>query len=447
MNTVILSMVLAGFLNTQVPPPPAPAMPMPPIQPPTLNPVWPGASDANPLPLIPVAGQQDTTPPPTPVERTKPPAFKLLEVDVQPPREMPLLRPAPIPAADPVSGGGASTPSMQLARTVPQNARAGQPLSYEIIVRNTGVSAVAQARLEEELPSGTRFISAQPLPLAQGERLVWIIENLAPGAERRFRVEAEPGRDGDWLASATLSVSVTAGTTVTAAPSVAPSGAPQLLTMTGPGSLPVGHPVVLTMRVANTTGAPLTDTKVRVQMAPGLQHLYGDAIEASLGDLDIGQTKEITLDAVTLQPGLLAAEATLLSGKNTVSSAKVTVSATDQPTLVIRQTGPLSPPVGGEYEFKLVVVNRGANGVRDLQVTDILPEGLQFAGSDAAAQFDAATRTVRWNVGTLPSGQACQMAFRAKVVGTGAQMNRVSAHAAGVAEAQLYSILRLGGGL
>ena len=440
MNMVILSMVLTWFLNAQAPLPPSPVMPIPAIEPPGPNPVWPTANGDGPLPLMPVAGQQEVKPPSIRVDAGKPPAFKVIEIQPQP--DAPALSPTPIPAADPQFGGGALTPSMLLTRTVPQNVKGGQALNYEIVVRNIGTNAAAQVRLEEELPSGTRFISAQPLPLAQGERLVWIMENLAPGAERRFRVEVEPGRDGDWQATATLNVSVAAAIKV----GVAAAG-PQLLTMTGPGTLPVGHPVVFTMRVTNTTGAPLTDTKLRVQMAPGLQHLYGDAIEASLGDLGIAQTKEITLDAVTLQPGQLTAEATLLSGKNAVGNARVTVSATEQPTLVIRQTGPLSPPVGGEYEFKLVVVNRGADGVRELQVSDVLPEGLQFSSSDAAAQYDAATRTIRWNVGALPVGQSCQMAFRARVVGTGAQMNRVSAHAAGLAEAQLYSILRLGGGL
>ena len=197
--------------------------------------------------------------------------------------------------------------------------------------------------------------------------------------------------------------------------------------MTGPGTLPVGHPVAFRMNVSNTTGGPLTDANLRVRMAPGLQHLHGDAIEASLGDLAPGQSKELTLEAITVQTGWLTADATLLSGKKTVATAQATVVAVDQPTLGLRQTGPMAPPVGGEHEFKLEVMNRSATEVRDVELIDVLPEGLHFTAGDSKVHFDAATRTLRWSIGSLAPGQARQFVFRAEVRGTGAQINRISA--------------------
>jgi len=153
----------------------------------------------------------------------------------------------------------------------------------------------------------------------------------------------------------------------------------------------------------------------------------------------------LKLEAVTVQTGRLTADATLLSGKNAVATAHVAMLATEQPTLALRQTGPLSPPVGGVHEFKLDVINRSHAELHNVEVSDVLPEGLQFSGGDGRAQYDPGTRTVRWNVGTLAPGQVRQLVFRAQVRGAGAQVNRISARAAGVAEAQLHSILRLGG--
>jgi uncharacterized repeat protein (TIGR01451 family) len=198
--------------------------------------------------------------------------------------------------------------------------------------------------------------------------------------------------------------------------------------------------------VTNITEVPLTDGLVRVQMTPGLQHLYGDAIEAAVGDLAPAQSKELTLEAITGQTGRLALEAQLVSGKKIVATAQSVVIATEQPTLVLRQTGPLSPPVGGEYEFKLDVTNRSPNEVHDLEVTDVLPEGMQFAGGDSRSQFEAASRTLHWQIGALAPGQTRQMVFRASIRGSGAQVNRISARAAGVDEARLHIVMRLGGG-
>jgi hypothetical protein len=128
-----------------------------------------------------------------------------------------------------------------------------------------------------------------------------------------------------------------------------------------------------------------------------------------------------------------------------VASARATLVATEQPILVLKQTTQLAPAVGAEIDFKLEVTNRSGGEVRDLRIADELPEGLQFAGGDNGAQYDQATRTVRWTVGNLAPGQTRQVLFRAVVRGTGPQINKFSARAAGVADAQLQTILRMGG--
>jgi uncharacterized repeat protein (TIGR01451 family) len=430
-NAVLLS-VLAVLLGGQVPLPGAPDLPMPPA---------PAQHESiKSSPLMPASpGHPEVLVPPGRSESGKPPPFKL--IDANPPPETMSLKPAPMPLAEPASSSGSLAPCLLLMRSGPASVRAGEPFCYEIIARNPGNVTAAQVKLEEELPPGTKFLSAQPIAVAEGDRLIWSVENLGPGAERRFKVEVEAGQGGEWKATATLSVSASNTMTTSVAGAVQ-----QALTMTGPGSLPVGHPVVFQMRICNTTAAPMTDLLLRVQMASGLQHLQGDAIEASLGDLAPGQTKELSLDAITVQTGRLAADATLFSGKRTIATAESAVVATEQPTLALRQTGPLSPPVGGEHEFKLEVINRSASDLQNVEVTDSLPEGLQFAAGDARAQYDQKARTIRWQVGTLAPGQSRLMVFRAQVRGAGPQINRISARATGVSEAQLQAILRLGGG-
>jgi uncharacterized repeat protein (TIGR01451 family) len=416
-NAVILSLMLAALSNGQVPLPPAPNLPI---------------SSGAAQPMFPPAAAEPAG------NGQKPPPFRLIDSNPQP--ESTSLKSAPVTTCEPLPTGAVAAPYLTLVRNGPASVRAGEPFSYEIVAKNAGSVPAAQVKLEEELPPGTRFLTAQPMAVIQDDRLTWTLDSLAPGAERRFKVEVEAGGDGEWKANATLTVSV--GSTMKASV----IGAVQRpLIIAGPGSLPVGHPVVFQLRVTNTAEVPLTDALLRVHMTPGLQHLYGDAIEASLGDLAPGQAKELTLDAITAQTGRLSADATLLSGKKIVSTAQAVLVATEQPTLVLRQTGPLSPPVGGEYEFKLEVSNRSPAEVHDVEVSDVLPEGLQFAGGDSRAKFDAASRTVRWQVGTLAPGQARQMVFRAQVRGKGAQVNRISARATGVGEAHLHTVLRLGG--
>jgi uncharacterized repeat protein (TIGR01451 family) len=398
--------------------------------PPAMVPVTPGSE---PRPSVPVQDAQPTA--------AKPPAFTLVE---PPSTANPMPVKATTPTVAPVAPGltlppgSAATPCLVLQRTGPAAVKAGQPFSYEIIIRNAGTATAKQARLEEELPPGTRFIAGQPMPVPQGNRLAWNLDNLPAGAERRFQVDVEATNDGDWTAQACLTVSVTSVLTsrVTGMPA-------KLLEMTGPATVPVGHSVPLPIRVTNTTGAPLTDLLLRVHLSAGLQHLMGDAIEGPLSDLAPGQTKSLTLDAIALQTGNLAVHATLYSGKKSIGETSIFVTATEQPILSLKQVGSPTPRYGAEETFKLEVVNRTMVEARDVTVSDMLPQGLQYLAGDIGANFDPAANAIRWNIGTLPAGQSRQLSFRAMVMAQGACVNRVSARTADGQEAQLNTILRV----
>jgi uncharacterized repeat protein (TIGR01451 family) len=116
---------------------------------------------------------------------------------------------------------------------------------------------------------------------------------------------------------------------------------------------------------------------------------------------------------------------------------------TEPSALVVKQAGPATLLPGIEQEFKLEVGNRGPTEIRDLMVTDTLPENLELVAADGAT-YDRASRKLQWKLPTLASGQSSWLVFRAVFRGTEAVMNRVTAHAAGAADIQLHSILRPG---
>jgi uncharacterized repeat protein (TIGR01451 family) len=448
-KAVVLMMGLAGVLLGQMPGPLPDAVPALPTAPPALPPLatQPTINDLLPVPsknppaMVPVTAGGGTAKVALPAARdplagSRPPAFKLIET--QPAKDATPQGPPHSVTVEPLPPGSVATPCLVLERTGPASVKAGQPFSYVIIVRNAGGVSAKQARLVEELPPGTRVVGAQPATVAQGDRLSWTLEDLAPGAERRFKVEVEAGADGEWSAQARLAVAVASALKVRVA------GAPQrFLTATGPATVPVGHPVAYPIRVSNTTAAPIGDLLLRVHLSPGLQHLEGEAIEAPLGDLAPGQTKSLTLDAIALQTGNLVVHTALLAGKKVLAEATVTVLATEQPILALSQTSSPAPRLGSEELFKLDVVNRSSAQVSDVVLSDILPEGLHYVSGDAGANYDPATQTIRWNLGNLAPGQARQLVFRATALAPGARVNRVIARTADGHEAQLHTILQV----
>lgn len=65
------------------------------------------------------------------------------------------------------------------------------------------------------------------------------------------------------------------------------------------------------------------------------------------------------------------------------------------------------PKVGEDFVITVKVGNKGPDAAKNVVVTYKLPEGMEYVGltSDAgypAPQYDAATRTVTWNLGDLP---------------------------------------------
>jgi uncharacterized repeat protein (TIGR01451 family) len=463
-NAVLVAILMVGsLLKGQLPPlPPLASAPV--VQEPGGLPALPALPALESQGLMPVSGQQSAKPPalvpvnpephdtvgpvtnkrsdplvPNLPSETKPPPFKLIEIPGPRDTGTPVKPTLPLAAAELLPPGSVALPCLVLGRTPPPaGVKAGQAFSYAITVRNAGTVPAVQARLEEVLPQGARYVGGQPAALNQGDRLVWDLQNIAPGAEQRIVVEVESAQAGAWKSQAGLTVTVSSGleTQINAAPL-------QMLTVSGPASVPVGHPVTFVIRLTNTTAAPMADVVLGIRMSSGLQHLQGDAIEGSLGDLAPGKTRELTLDAVTSQTGRLTVDATLLTSNKAVVSAQAAVTATEQPVLSLKLNGPPAPSSGTQQDFKLEVANRSTTEVRDVVVTEMLPEGFEFVTAEGGS-YDRQTRTIRWAVGTLAPGQGQPLGFRAAIRGETAQLNRASARAAGGIEAILHTILRVG---
>ena len=109
-----------------------------------------------------------------------------------------------------------------------------QALVYELVVRNVGTGAVANVRVEDELPAKCQFLASTPPAETAGDRLAWSIGCLESGAERRISVTVKPLEEGEVRSRAVVSftTAVEARVRVTR-PKIA-------LAMTGPEATRVG---------------------------------------------------------------------------------------------------------------------------------------------------------------------------------------------------------------
>jgi uncharacterized repeat protein (TIGR01451 family) len=204
---------------------------------------------------------------------------------------------------------------------------------------------------------------------------------------------------------------------------------PQLtVSVKGPESAQVGDDVPFEIQVSNPGSGPATHVVIQDLMPPGLQHPQGSAIEADLGTLTPGQTRNVTVTAKAVKSGLQVNEVFVTADDGLQASARAEVRVTE-PGLLVRKTGPEVTYLHHDLQHRLEVLNNGQAPATSVRLTDTLPEGLDFVSASDGGRHDPATRTVEWVIGTLPPGQSRSVSVQLKARAAGDWVNKATARA------------------
>jgi len=298
--------------------------------------VTPAAPKADPAP----ASSFATTPRSNEQPPGRPPSFRLFVPTQQadplaiPNSNPPAEHPVQIPVVM-----GSQTPMLVLEKKGPASIPLGQPLAYEIVVRNSGAVPAQQVRVEDELPAGTRLLAAQPAAAVpvQGGRLSWVLDSLPPGAERHFKVQVQPAGAGDWRGSASASVTVSVvsslRTQVMPANQITPTAAaaPANLTisLSGPERVAVGQTAAFQISISNHGLHALKGLVLRAHVPAGLHHPAGPELEADLGTLEAGKTRNITLTTRAVQMGRFISQAMVATAEGQQVEARAAIQVMD----------------------------------------------------------------------------------------------------------------------
>jgi uncharacterized repeat protein (TIGR01451 family) len=160
-----------------------------------------------------------------------------------------LPTPRPTLAGDgtvgPKGPGGSQRPQLKIEKLAPPNAVLGQPLIYEIAVRNIGDSAAHEVVVEERIPKGSELSGTDPQAELADKTLIWKLGTMHPGDERKIRVKVVPVNEGQIGSVATVNfvAEVSAKTVITAAK--------LKFDLTAPPQVRVGEQVPMVFKVTN----------------------------------------------------------------------------------------------------------------------------------------------------------------------------------------------------
>ena len=306
-------------------------------------------------------------------------------------------------------------PSVTIETTVPDAVPLGKDISYEIVVRNTGLIPVSGVRVEEEIPPGAHYLGGEPMADLSLNTLRWNLGELVAGAEKRLKLTVKPVGENDYATSPRATFTTTTPNTIKITrPKLAAS-------VTGPETILFNEEASFTIQVKNEGTGPATKVKIHVALPAGLRHPQqrdGSPVEAELPTLAAGETKSVTLKTIAMQAGLQTCELTVMGESCGAVTAKATCMV-QKPMLETRLVGPGKAMVRGEPSFTLEVNNPGNAPTPNVQAAVSFPDGLEFVSASDGGNYEPGSRTVTWNMGAQAAGSKKSLSFklRASVAG------------------------------
>jgi large repetitive protein len=336
----------------------------------------------------------------------------------------------------------------------------GAPVSYTVIVRNTGPIAATNVLVVDPIPGGFTFASATPsigaYDVATGR---WTVGTLASNTTATLTISGTYVANGATVvntATATSDLPDPNPADNTGSIAIPATRADLSLTKTSSTATPqFGQNVTFTVTLANAGPDAASAVVVRDALPTGLELVSAtpsvggyDATTGRWNVATLAANANATLSVVarvnTVQPVTNTAEV-VSSGtfdpnstpnnnnaaENDQASAALTPQAAD--LSITKTVDNPTPPNGATITYTITVTNAGPSAATGTNVTDQLPAGLTFVSSTASSgAYDAATGV--WTVGTINANANATLAIRATYSATGNALTNLASVTSNVAD-------------
>jgi uncharacterized repeat protein (TIGR01451 family) len=315
------------------------------------------------------------------------------------------LDPAPVrrtPIVDLIGDGvpgdpalvGPQQPEVKIEKIAPKEAVIGEPLIYEIKVRNIGQSTAHRVIVEDRIPLGATCQGTIPQAETADKRLYWKLGDLRPGEDRDIKIKLTPMQAGSMGSVATVSFAAeVTSTTVITAPDLK-------VDLQVPPEIVVGEQATFRIQVRNAGQGQAKSVFLRALLPKGLKHPGGTDIEYEIGSLNPGQSKEVELFVAAEAAGAVTPKVILTTNNQEQDARVAQVNVIDTRLKIVRN-GPTKRFVGRPATFANSVTNQSNAALRDVLVVESLPADLEPTGKLSNGQWDPQTRTISWRIAQL----------------------------------------------
>jgi uncharacterized repeat protein (TIGR01451 family) len=276
-------------------------------------------------------------------------------------------------------------PKLTLKATAPKQAITGDPAPVTLVVSNPGDAPAERVKIKAVLSNGLEY--------GNGHNVEFNLENLAPGESRTVLVMSAAKTIGDQTCTAVA----TGDPQLSAQDAVSIEViAPKLeVTMSGPALRYLDRHATLAFKVTNPGTATANHVTLTEQVPAGFKVVAAshdgrhDFVSRSvvwfMGDLPAGQSKEVTLELVAINPGEYKHNATVVAGRGLRAEAELHTRVEGLPALMMELVDTEDPvEVGKETSYEIRVTNTGTKTETNLQLCCTIPDKMEFRGARGA---------------------------------------------------------------
>ncbi|HVK14664.1 MAG TPA: hypothetical protein VM597_38350 [Gemmataceae bacterium] len=295
-------------------------------------------------------------------------------------------------------------PVIEVQQKLPAEVDPDDLIPVEVRIKNSGKAAAEAITVTDVPRAGVELVGSEPPAVRASGTLGWHIGRLGPGEEKVIRVRmkrAAGAIDPQFMHTVEVTFQAKGRHTGEAAvrqPALTFAAA-------GGGAATVGTPATLRLTVTNPGTSPVRDIVLATALAEGLVHSAGSDLEKNIGTLEPGQSRIIPLTVTPKKVGDLGVKFRLTArGMNTAVEETTRLQAAPPPVALAAVQSAVVE-VERSALFELVVSNDAAESRTGVEVRLTLPKEVAFVRATDRGTFDAATRTVKWDVGTIRPGE------------------------------------------
>ena len=316
---------------------------------------------------------------------------------------------------------GLQKPEVTLEKIAPETVILGEPMVYQIIVKNVGGSTARNVVVEDRIPRGAKLTGTKPQAEmdANTKTLKWQLGDLPANEEVVIAVRVEPTAEGEIGSVSTVNfVAEIGATTKVTAPKVE-------FDFEGPETAEIGQSVLFKYIVKNTGSADAQNVLIRNLIPEALSHPAGHDLEYEIGNLKAGEEKEVKLMVMAVQLGEWENVAVLTAAGEVKIKDTVKLKIGGN-RLSLSRKGPKARYLGKEASFETTVTNDSDTVAKNVTVSEAVPAGMKFVSAGEGGQFDPVDKVIRWIIPQLAGKSSATLHVVLEAIAEGEQESKVT---------------------